>query len=463
MERTTVEDIVRATGGTLLAGSLDTPLENVSIDSRVMRGRDLFVPLIGARSDAHDYLGQAIENGAAAVLSSREMEPLPGAAWIQVGDTLKALQAVGRDYRKRLGIPVIGVTGSVGKTTTREMTAAALGAGYKVFKTSKNFNSDIGLPVTLTEMGGKDELAVLEMGMSDFGEMEVLSSLAEPSVAVITNIGVAHIEQLRTKENIFQEKLKIASSMKPGGTLILNGDDEYLKTVSEGCGFRRIFYGFGETCDLRAKEVKVGGDGTSFTAVYGEEQVRITLPVLGTHMVMDALAALAAALIKGITMDQAAKALADFSGFKNRQQIYRLADFSMIDDTYNASPDSMKAALKVLDNMEVSGKRIAVLADMMELGEKTERFHREVGRFAAELSVDCLVCIGELAREIGAGFLGEKEKKGSPDGCKVHFFASGEEALPFLRDLAGGGNLLLLKGSNVMKLFEIAEILRKQQ
>ena len=208
MEQTTVRDLVRASGGRLLAGDPDTVIENISIDSRVMRGRDLFVPLIGERSDAHDYLGQAIENGAAAVFCQRQTEPLPGACWIQVENTLKALQAVGRDYRRRLGIPVVGVTGSVGKTTTREMTATALGARFRVFKTSKNYNSDIGLPVTMTEMSASDQVAVLEMGMSNFGEMEQLSYMAEPETAVITNIGVAHIEQLKTRENIMPKSLR---------------------------------------------------------------------------------------------------------------------------------------------------------------------------------------------------------------------------------------------------------------
>lgn len=467
MERTTVRDIVEASGGRLLRGKSDTPLLNVSIDSRVMKGQDLFVPLIGERSDAHDYLAQAIENGAAAVLCSRKMEPLPGVSWIQVEDTLKALQALGADYRERMGIQVVGVTGSVGKTTTREMTATALGAGFRVFKTSKNFNSDIGLPVTMTEMGAEDELAVLEMGMSDFGEMELLSSLAKPSAAIITNIGVAHIEQLGTRENIFEEKLKIASSMRTGGTLILNGDDEYLKTVPADCGFRRIFYGFGENCRFRAENMEFKEGGTAFTAVNGEERIPVRLPVLGRHMVLNALAALAAASLFGISMERAAEALSHFSGFKNRQQIYRLSGFSMIDDTYNASPDSMKAALGVLDRMEAAGKKVAVLADMLELGAETRRFHREVGQFAAGLSVDCLVCIGELAGEIGEGFLETRALKGqAPEGGKgnedVRFFASGAEALPFLKTQAADGNLLLFKGSNGMKLFELTAALREQ-
>lgn len=461
MERTTVKDIVRATGGRLLAGDENLPLKNVSIDSRAMRGQDLFVPLIGARSDAHDYLAQAIGNGAAAVLCSRDMEPLAGAAWIRVEDTLKALQAVGRDYRERMGIPVIGITGSVGKTTTREMTATALGAGFQVFKTSKNFNSDIGLPVTLTEMGEEDELAVLEMGMSDFGEMEVLSSLARPQAAVITNIGVAHIEQLGTRENIFKEKLKIASSMEPGSALILNGDDEYLRTVPADRGFRRIFYGFGENCAFRAEQVRLTEEGTEFTALCGKERVPVRLPVLGRHLVLDALAALAAASLWGIPPERAAKALEGFSGFQNRQQIFRLADFTLIDDTYNASPDSMRAALEVLDGMKAAGKKVAVLADMMELGEETRRFHREVGQFAAGRSVDFLVCVGELAKEIGAGFLAERAAAGRPAEDAVRFFASGEEAFPFLKTQAGSGNLLLLKGSNAMKLSQAAAALKE--
>ncbi len=462
MERTTVKDIVRAAGGRLLAGSPDLPVRNVSIDSRVMKGQDLFVPLIGARADAHDYLAQAIENGAAAVLCSRDMEPLAGAAWIQVEDTLKALQAVGGDYLERLETPVIGITGSVGKTTTREMTAAALGTGVRVFKTSKNFNSDIGLPVTLTELGEKEEVAVLEMGMSDFGEMELLSALTKPSAAVITNIGDAHLEQLGTRENIFKEKLKIASSMKPGGTLVLNGDDGYLRTVPEDCGVRRIFYGFGEGCDFRAEAVRLSEEGTEFTAVKGEERIRVRLPVLGRHMVLDALAALAAASLWGISMEQAAKGLEGFAGFRNRQQIYRFSDFSMIDDTYNASPDSMKAALGVLNGMETAGKKIAVLADMLELGEESRNLHREVGRFAAGLSVDLLVCIGELAGEIGAGFLEAVPEKGGLEEGRVRSFATCAEALPFLKTQAAGGNLLLFKGSNSTRLSEAAAAIRDQ-
>lgn len=342
------------------------------------------------------------------------------------------------------------------------MTATALGAGFQVFKTSRNFNSDIGLPVTMTEIKENDELAVLEMGMGNFGEMELLSSLAKPQMAIITNIGVAHIEQFGTRENIFREKLKIASSMTSRGTLILNGDDEYLRTVPKDEKIRQLFYGFGENCQFRAQEVQDTISGTTFVAVNGEERVKVHLPVIGRHMVMNALAALAAASLQGISMEKAAEALAGFSGFQNRQQIYRFSDFCMIDDTYNASPDSMKASLKVLDSMETAGKKIAVLADMLELGEESRSFHREVGRFAAGLSVDSLVCIGELAEEIGKSFLEKRQVDAGGEKPEVHFFISGTEAVPFLKTQTGDGNLLLFKGSNGMKLSAVTEALREQ-
>ena len=457
MEQTTVRDLVKASGGVLLAGNPDLPVRNVSIDSRVMKGEDLFVPLIGARSDAHDFLAQAIENGAAAVLSSRKMEPLPGAAWIQVEDTLKALQNIGRDYRERMGIPVVGVTGSVGKTTTREMVAAALGAKYRVFKTSKNFNSDIGLPVTMTEISSLDEIAVLEMGMSDFGEMEVLSSMAKPSAAVMTNIGVAHIEQLHTQENIFREKFKITAGMERDGALVLNGDDGFLKKAGEGTGFRRILYGFGEHCDFRGEDLEITGSGTEFTAVNGEKRVRVRLPVMGRHMAMNALAALAVASLWDVSMEEAAGALENFEGFRNRQQIYPVRDYRVIDDTYNASPDSMKAALMVLAGMPTSGKKTAVLANMLELGENSRAFHYDVGRFARQARPDVMICIGDLAAEIGKGMIDGGETR-----TRVRCFETREEALPFLKEQAQKGDLILFKGSNSMKLGELIDALKRE-
>lgn len=453
MENTCAGDIARAAGGKLLRGDKDQIIKNVSIDSRSMNGQDLFVPLIGERTDAHDYIGQAMENGAVAVLTSRDMEPFGDAAWIKVNDTLQALKDIGTDYRRGLDIRVVGVTGSVGKTTTREMTAAALGAGYRVFKTHKNLNSNIGLPLTLTQISRADEIAVLEMGISDFGEMEELSYMAMPHTAIITNIGSAHLAAFGTRDNTFREKFRITQSMAPGGTIILNGDDEYLKTVGPECGLERIFFGLGPGCDITAADIEFTREGTEFTAVYGSERARVTLPVTGRHMVMNALAALAAARVHGIDMEAAAEALAGFKGFKNRQQILTLNGCTIIDDTYNASPDSMKAALTVLAGTDTAGSKAAVLADMLELGACEAELHREVGEFAAGLGLDALICVGGLAAHIAEGY---SRQNGTG---KVYSFATKQEALPAVRDYAKEGNALLFKGSNGMRMGELIKAL----
>lgn len=454
MDNTRVKDIVAVTGGRLLSGDENTPIKNISIDSRIMRGNDLFVPLIGEKSDAHNYISGAIEKGAVCVLTSRDMEPLPGACFIKVDDTLKALQAIGREYRVRLGLPVVGITGSVGKTTTREMVATALSAKFKVYRTSKNFNSDIGLPVAVSEISADDEMAVLEMGVSDFGEMDILSSIAKPNMAVMTNIGVTHIEYFKKQENTFKEKFKITNNMKPDETLILNGDDPILGDRTKTEGFKRLYYGFGAENDFHAEDVVITENGTTFTAVCQGEKVPVVLPVMGNHMVMNALAAIAAASVWGIAAEDAAKELEKFKPFQRRQQIYAYGGFTIIDDTYNASPDSMKAALTVMSGMPCKGKRIAVLANMLELGETEKELHFGVGVFAKDHKPDVLVTIGELAKEIAKGLASAGVT------VETHSFDTRVEAIPFVKELVKENDLVLFKGSNSMKLCEVIEGLK---
>ena len=242
MEEVRVKDIVEALGGRLLCGNPEASLMHISIDSRVMKGNDLFVPLIGEKTDAHDFIGQALENGAAAVLTSRHSQMESHCPWIQVEDTRKALQAIGSWYRARLSLPLIGVTGSVGKTTAREMVAAALSARYKVYKTPGNSNSQVGVPITVSEITGEDEIGVIELGMSLPGEMERIAMVAKVSQAVITNIGLAHIGQLGSKENICREKLHIQDGMGEGGILYVNGDDPILAKVKAKKGCKRVSY-----------------------------------------------------------------------------------------------------------------------------------------------------------------------------------------------------------------------------
>ena len=390
MENIRIRDIVEAVNGRLLCGDMETSLRHISIDSRTMKGDDLFVPLIGEKADAHRFLSQAFENGAAASLTSEHdtcPEGITGAL-IRVEDTKKALQDIGRYIRSRLSLPLVGITGSVGKTTTREMIAAALSAGYRTFKTPANHNSQVGVPITISDISEADEIGVLELGMSEPGEMEVIADIARVDTAVITNIGVTHIENLGSRENILKEKLRIQDGMKRGGTLFLNGDNELLRDVRAKDGCETSFYGLGANCSYRAVNITYNGGRPAFDMVHGAAVVPVVLEVMGEHNILNALAALAVADHYHVPLADAAEALKTFDGFKNRQQIYEKGNITIIDDTYNASPDSMKAGIRVLASLTDRKRRIAVLADMKELGEDAPLFHYEIGAFLGEQPVE---------------------------------------------------------------------------
>ncbi|MCC8126653.1 MAG: UDP-N-acetylmuramoyl-tripeptide--D-alanyl-D-alanine ligase [Clostridiales bacterium] len=456
MEQMTVKDIVLATGGRLLCGSEDAEIRSISIDSRNVPAGALFVPLVGEKTDAHRFIGQAFDLGAAASLTSEHDEMEDHRPWIRVEDTRKALQAIGRYYRERLTLPLIGVTGSVGKTTTREMIAAALSAGFRVFKTSENHNSQVGVPITVTEIAAEDEIGVLELGISLPGEMPVIAGIAQVDMAVVTNIGTAHIEQLGSRENTMREKLRIQDGMKKGGILFLNGDDPLLREQKARSGCRTVYYGMGETCDYRAVEMSLVDGYPTFTADCRGRRIPVRLGVAGEHNVTNAMAALAVADAYGVDLNAAVQRLSSFHGYKNRQQIFESRGITVIDDTYNASPASMLAALKVLLSMERPGRRAAALADMKELGPESGRFHREIGEWLAAHPVDLLVTYGDLALEIEKG-----AKAGNGAGEYRHYLPKEREALiADLPQLLKPGDCVLLKGSNSMKLAEVAAALR---
>ena len=446
MEQMTVRDIVTATGGRLLCGDESQPVVHIGINSKEVQRGELFVPLVGEKVDAHRFSGMAFEAGAGAVLTSKHDEMEDVHPWIRVEDTKKALQAVGAYYRDRLTLPLIGITGSVGKTTTREMVATALSAGFKVYKTPGNKNSQVGVPITLSEITSEDEIGVLELGMSMPGEMSVIARIARVDMAVITNVGVAHIELLGSQENIYQEKLKIQDGLKDGGILLLNGDDPMLKDTLARDGCRTIYYGTGEHCDYRAEHIRLKDGYPVFEAVHGEKRALVSLKIMGAHHVGNAMAALAAADLYGVDMQAAAEKLQEFTGYLGRQQVYVRDGITIIDDTYNASPVSMKASLQVLASMEKAVRRIAVLADMKELGPDEERFHKEIGEWLSDQPVDVVFTLGELSRNIEAG----KE-------CR-HF--SGEDLSGLseaLEELLVYGDCVLLKGSRSMKLDQVAK------
>ena len=469
MDGFTCRDLVLATGGTLLMGKEDTPIRHISLDSRKMEGDDLFVPIIGENVDAHKFLCQAIGNGAAAVFTSRHrqpeevraailkqcgddisrMEAAMSAAWIGVEDTKRALQDFGIYCRSRQKLPLVGITGSVGKTTTREMIASALSAGFTVYKTPGNSNSQVGVPITIAAIPKQARIGVIELGMSEPREMTKIARIARVDCAVMTNIGVAHIEQLGSQDNILKEKLHIQDGMAEDGSLILNGDDRLLKSVIPMGNRRKILYGLAEDCQYRGEDLHFVNGYPVFTAVHGNERVTVRLRVMGSHMVSNALAALAVAHEYGIPMEAAAAKLEEFEGFKGRQQIFTLkGGITVIDDSYNASPVSMKAGLEVLGSMEPDGKgrKIAILADMKELGQDAPRFHREIGAYIAGHPVDQVVRLGGLAAEIGYG-LG-----GSASPVPVVFCEELEQVGQWLYENLRQGDCVLFKGSNSMKL-----------
>lgn len=459
MKDITVKDIVKATKGRLLWGREQEPVEHVSFDSRRIEENTLFVPLPGERTDGCRFIESAFLNGAKAVVTSRhEKETVPEHlreyAWILVEDTKKALQAVGSYYRGRLTLPIVGITGSVGKTTTRAMMAAALEGSLKVFQTKGNLNSQLGVPVMLTETGDED-ISVLEMGMSEFGEMERLSHMVRPDMAVITCIGVAHIEQLETMENIRNEKLAITKGMKPEGILLLNGDDAMLAGIRGSLPQTVYYYGTGSQCEFRAEDVRIVKGRAEFTAVLMGERVPVSLAMPGSHNVLNALAALAVVKLNHASVEAGAGMLSRFEGVSMRQQIYTLDSCTVIDDSYNANPDSMRAGIRVLMELPAEGRKVAVLGDMLELGAQKERFHREVGRFAAAMGVDHLITFGPLSCYM------EEGARETSETIQIRHFDSREEIILYLKKLLCPQDTVLLKGSRGMKLNQVADALRK--
>lgn len=449
MKNITVQDIVQATGGRLLCGSPDLPIRNISIDSRTMKGDDIFVPIIGAKVDAHRFIGGAFQAGAAATFTSEHDEMEDTHPWIRVEDTVKALQDLGAFCRNRLTMPIIGVTGSVGKTSTREMVACALSAEKKVYSTTGNSNGQLGVPITLSEADPDADVIVLEMGMSEPGEMSRISAVARVSMGVVTNIGVSHIENLGSRENIRKEKMHMADYLSPDQVMVLNGEDDQLEVYRKGAPFRVVYYGLSENNDYWAENIRVADGRTYFTVHAGEETFEMQLPQLGQHHVMNALAALAVAAENKVSPVKAAKALESWHGFARRLEINEKNGCTIIDDSYNASPDSMRAALQVLSVTETAGRRIAVLADMLELGPDSPKYHSEVGAYAASCGIDRIFTIGTLAR-----YLAEAAKA---QGVEVSCYDSNAEALEDILAFRKPGDTILLKGSNSMKLSEIVK------
>lgn len=455
MEKLYVREILNATQGTLLCGTPDLEVTSVSTNSKTCEKGSLFIPIRGEKMDGHQFIEGAFEKGAVATFTSIHDFARSSGTYIKVPDTLRAMQDLASYYRGKFNIPVVGITGSVGKTSTKEMIASVLSSGLNIAKTEANLNGQIGLPQTILKIESKNDAAIVEMGISMFSEMERLSKVARPNFAVITNIGVSHIENLKTKENILKEKLHIADTLKEGSILFLNNDDELLKGIDSLGKFKVVTFGVSDGSDFKAENIKIDGNSTFFEVVHNGVREGVSVPVVGVHNVCNALVAIGLGLKLGLPMSKIKTGLLRYENLNMRQQVYRLGGITVIDDTYNASPDSMVSAINVLDQVAKEGRKIAVLADMLELGDISREKHFDLGKMVAHHNVDVLVTVGNMAKYIaqGARFLsGVMEIK----ECSTNV-----EAQEYLKKAVRKGDNILVKGSRGMHMEQIAQFLTK--
>lgn len=427
----------------------DREITNITLDSREVDGGSVFIAVKGDRFDAHDFVPDVLAKGAAAAVCEKRIDGAAPDRIIYVPDTRRALLDLAKHYRAKFNIPVVGLTGSVGKTTTKEMVAAVLSQKYKTLATQGNFNNEIGLPKMCFKLDSSYEAAVFEMGMSGFGEISRLTDTARPTIGIITNIGVSHIEMLGSREGILKAKMEILEGMSPSAPLIINGDNDLLPKGVEGIPNPVVVCGIScKNADCRAENIRQGQDSMSFVINYRGSLYPVELPAVGTHNVYNACIAFACGMLLGVTREQAVKGLSEYVPTGMRQKIVRRGGITVIEDCYNASPDSIKASLRVLRDQDCL-RRIAVLGDMKELGSYSRTAHLECGLAAAENGIDVLLAYGPEARSYVDGAEGKIP-------TALHFDDKRELALR-LCSMLQEGDAVLFKASRAMKLEEVIE------
>ncbi len=452
MQILNVNDILKATGGKLICGSEDFIISEITTDSRKAGANMMFVPIVGEVNDGHDYISGAFENGADTVITHKDIPEYPGKNIIRVEDTRRAFGDIARYYKAKYNLPTVAITGSVGKTTTKDMISAVMAMKYNTLKTQGNYNNDIGLPITVFRLESKHEAAVLEMGMSQMDEIHYLASIARPDTAVITNIGMSHIENLGSQENICKSKMQICDFFDENGLLIVNGDDKFL---SQENGIRRITYGIeNKSCDLVAENIEnLGIEGCKFTVLADGENHSITVKIPGVHNVYNALAAIAVGRHYGISMNDIAEGIKEFHLTGMRMEVKHHGNLTLINDCYNSSPDSIRAALKVLADIKAN-RKLAVLGDVFEMGGFAEKQLYEVGTQIPE--IDSLITVGNNAKFIAKG----AELAGIPH---IRHFGTVDSAIEFLDEFLSGGDAVLVKASRGMHFERISEAIKNLQ
>ncbi|MCQ2497447.1 MAG: UDP-N-acetylmuramoyl-tripeptide--D-alanyl-D-alanine ligase [Lachnospiraceae bacterium] len=462
MKDLSLKNIAAAIGGQLKnAQNADCNKEaqGVDIDSRKIEKDYIFIATKGEKVDGHSFVNDVAKKGAlGAIVETDGDYELP---YIVVDNSFDALKKLAAFYRSRLNIPIIGVTGSVGKTSTKEFIAGTLSAKYKVLKTFGNHNNEVGMPLTLLSIKEEHEIAVVEMGISDFGEMERLASISKPDACVITNIGQCHLEKLIDRDGVLSAKTKMLDYMNPDGLTLLNGDDDKLITVKKNNNREPKFFGIGENNDYYATDIEekgLLGSEAVFVIKKNDTELRyeVKVPLPGRHMVSNALAAWAVAEEFGLTPDEIIKGISEVKATAGRSNIIDTGKYIVIDDCYNANPVSMKAAVDLL--MSANSRKVAILGDMFELGENTGQLHYSVGEYCGQSDVDVLVAIGELAKNI---YDGATEKDINSSILK-YYFENKEQALEELSDILKEKDSVLIKASNGMKFNVIVNKLSNQ-
>jgi len=426
-------------------------VERISTDSRTIKKGEVFVALRGENFDGHKFVEDVAKTGAAGAIIDLEWKGKVPTKFtiLRAKDSLLAYQNLAANYRKSLPIKVLAITGSNGKTSTKDFSASVLGRKFRVTKTQGNFNNHVGLPRTILEANSEHEVGVWEIGMNHPGEVAALAKIAAPDAAIITNVGVAHIEFMGTREAIAKEKGSLAEAVRVNGTVILNADDPFSEGIARRTDAHVIFAGTNEGT-IRAIDIQQSADGSEFTIIEGAHRCRAQLPVPGIHMVQNALLAAAAGRAFGLSLEEAAAGLVSAPLTKARLQIKEIHGVQFLDDSYNANPDSMKAALQTLVELDSDGKRIAVLGEMRELGKETQRGHEEVGEAAASFGIDQLIGIGEMGEVMAKA----AKKAGLEKSSNV---GSTAEAAELLSDIAEPGDLILIKGSRLARTEEVIE------
>lgn len=448
MKPITLREVASACGG-ILHGDPDTLITSIVTDSRQAKSGSLFAAIKGERVDGHRFIPMTVDQGA--VCSLCEDAPDIDVAYIRVESVPVALKGIAEYYRSLFTIPFIGITGSVGKTSTKEFIASVLSQKYKVHKTAGNFNNELGVPITLFGLEEDHEVAVIEMGISGFGEMTRLAKMVRPDISVITNIGYCHLENLGDRDGVLKAKTEMFAYLNDNASIILCHDDDKLSTVTEYKGITPTFYGTSDSDEYRAADiVEKGLDGTDCTLIHGDMRVSVTIPTMGRHHVLNALCAMAVGDKLGLDAGEIKRGIESFRNVGSRNKLIKAADYTIIDDCYNANPTSVTASLNTLSKL--SGRRVAILGDMKELGANELTLHKEVGEYAKQKGIDILVAVGELSKKTAEGF---------SDGAV--YFETVDDCIAQLGSILQKGDTVLVKASHSMHFEKITEAISSEE